>query len=672
MSEWLKGLNPEQREAALHERGPLLILAGAGSGKTTVLVGRTGQLIETEVAAPSRIAVLTFTNKAARELKQRVGDKLGKRARGVWAGTFHSFGLDLLRKFHREAGLGREFGVLDASDAGAISKELLKDFSYAGKVSYDAERLLSMMSRWREFGQTAAQKDDEYEAAVEWLLPRYLKRLEMLGMVDFDSLILKPIELLKSSEMIRDAICSAFDQVMVDEFQDTNQMQMKMIELLCAPHRNLTVVGDDDQSIYAWRGACVANILDFPKRYSDCKVVRLERNYRCSPSILDLANSIISKNAKRHPKTLRPRDGVEPGDLPELILYENEDEESESVATDVHRWISLGTPKREIALLYRSNSQGAFVEAELRRQNIPYSMTGGTAFFDRKETRDALAYLRCSLRPNEVALRRILNTPSRGIGDKSVETLTAFARSSHLKFYEAVGRWREAGVDERSGAEIEVFLDQLKGLPDRLLKVGPGETSAQAFLQFFTDLGYKRHIEKMAPNVMVGAKRWRILEVFSGILERYLEAGGRTEKALRGFVDAMELRDAFEEKKEKEDRVQLMTLHACKGLEFRVVFLMGLEEDLLPHKMLGSDVSEERRLFYVGVTRAKEQLILTRTKKRRRHGKWVDVAPSRFLLELPPGKLREKDSQVPVREEHRRAMVDELFKKLDALGAKSL
>ena len=668
MSSWHKGLNPEQITAVEHDRGPLLILAGAGSGKTTVLVARAGRLIQEQIVAAKKLCVLTFTNKAARELKHRVEQKLGGTAKGIWAGTFHSFGLSLLRRFHHEAHLPREFGILDAGDAGGIVKELLKDFNYCGKTAYDEDKLLSILSHWRESGRTEARKDEEYEIATEWLLPRYLKRLEHLGMVDFDGLILKPVELMKSDERIRESVQKLYDQVMVDEFQDTNQMQMRLIQRLVETHKNVAVVGDDDQSIYGWRGACVSNILNFPKLYDGCKVVRLERNYRSTPVILRLANAVIAKNTQRHAKVLRS-DRTEDGDAPELFVYENENEEAENVANEIQSLVAGGSPRKSIAVLYRSNSQGAMIEAELRRLGIAYAMSGGTAFFDRKEIRDVLAYLRSAIKPNEVSFRRILNTPSRGIGDKTIEHLTQYSRDNQRNFVEASRRWREVGIDEKIGAALEELWHELGTLVATILSAA-GMTPGERLMRWLEEVGYKRHLAKHAPDHMVAAKRWRFLELFARLLDRFLEVGGRSAETVKEFIDAMELRDTRDDDEKNADKVQLLTLHACKGLEFPTVFLLGVEEDIIPHKTLGTDIAEERRLFYVGVTRAEKRLILTRAKRRKRHGRWIDSPPSRFLLEIPKGLLKEFESSRPVCEEKRKSMLGDFWKKMESLDGK--
>jgi len=662
-SHWLNGLNLEQKEAALHNHGPLLILAGAGSGKTTVLVARTGRLIEDNIVSPKELCVMTFTNKAARELKSRVQLKLGSIANQIWAGTFHSFGLHILKEFYKDAGLPKTFGILDPGDATSIVKEILRNFHLGDKTAYDAEKVLSVLSYWRERGQTKASNADEYEQAVEWILPLYSKRLKQLGMVDFDGLILKPIELMEKHPEIRTKLQNRFSQVMVDEFQDTNLMQMRMIQLLTDSHKNLTVVGDDDQSIYGWRGACIKNILEFPKNYSQCKVVRLEQNYRSSSAILEVANSIIAKNNLRHKKVLRASKKTTENNVPQILIFENETEEAEQIAGEIRRHQQSGFKNRDMAVLYRSNGQGPLIEAELRKMQIPYSMTGGAAFFDRKETRDILAYLKCSLKPNEIALRRILNTPARGIGDKSFECIETFSEKKHIPFWKAALEWGEAGVDEKAGMQIENLFLMLKELPRQLLAFP--KTPGENLCDFLTTIGYKLHIEKLSPNSLVAHNKWKLIEIFGRILDRYFESGVRSVATLSDFVDSMELRDSINEEKEDEDRVQLMTLHACKGLEFPVVFLLGVEEDILPHKTLGSDLSEERRLFYVGVTRAQQHLTLSRVEKRQRHGKIVNSAPSRFLIEIPKHLIEERKGPRIISPEARKAMLAQLYAKLE-------
>jgi DNA helicase-2/ATP-dependent DNA helicase PcrA len=662
-SHWLTHLNPEQKEAALHNYGPLLILAGAGSGKTTVLVSRTGRLIEEKVVAPDKMCVLTFTNKAARELKQRVSSKLGKQAKGVWSGTFHSFGLQILKIHHKAIGLPKQFGVIDPSDAGSLLKEQLMSFHLGDKTAYDADKLISTLSRFREERRTERNKDDEYEEAVEWLIPRYEKKLRQLAVVDFDDLLLKPLELLETPGPIRDQLLEQYQQIMVDEFQDTNATQMRLVRALTQTHHNLIVVGDDDQSIYGWRGACIKNILDFPKFYDDCKVVRLERNYRSRPAILKIANEIIKRNSDRHTKKLVPT-REETAQLPEVLVFPSENEEAEGVATDISLQLTRGWQAKDIAVLFRSNNQGALIEAELRRMGHPYSLSGGTAFFDRREIRDVIAYLKCAVRPQEVPFRRILNVPSRGIGDKTIDLLTQFSEAKGCNFFEASEQWSLAGIDSKAGQSLNSLLSQLKALPQSLL-FSLGQTPAQGLLSFLKQIHYLAHLEKTSPNALTEQKRWKHLEIFADILGKYLDRD-RSLQGLTDFLERMDLRDAPDE--ETKNEIQLMTLHACKGLEFPVVYFMGIEEDLIPHKRLGSDISEERRLFYVGVTRAKERLIFTRCRKRKKQGRFENAVTSRFLLDVPDNLYTEHIGGRPSEESGRKSLLQDLYKKLDQMG----
>lgn len=665
--DWTANLNPEQCEAAFHRDGPLLILAGAGSGKTTTLVSRTGVLIDSGHVKSHQMLVLTFTNKAARELKHRVSKKLGSQGEGMWAGTFHSFGLGILRKYHKEAGLEKYFGIIDQNDANAVIKDLLKDLKNSGKEAFDTDTLLSMMGQWREENRFKAKSTDEYEIVTEWLLPKYIKKLENLGVVDFDSLILRPIDLMNSNEKILSEVQDSYRQIQVDEFQDTNKSQMKLIDMISKTHRNLAVVGDDDQSIYGWRGAQVANILNFPKIYRPCKVVKLERNYRSSEKILTLANHVIQQNQTRHGKKLIPSKGVNATDVPELFVFENDDLEVDGVIREVRDLMGKRVPAKEIAVLYRSNMQGAYLEIELRKQQIPYSITGGTAFFDRKEIKDILAYLRCSLKPNDVAFRRILNTPPRGIGDTSIEQISEFGKSTHSGFFKAAQRWQEAGVNPKTGENIDKFLAFLNSLAPRMLSDG---TPGTHLLEALREIGFHDYLLSHSRDELGFQKRWNLVQLFCQVVDKLLLKNGKpTRDSLYEFLNFMELRDSEDEEEEK-NQIQLMTLHASKGLEFDSVVLMGLDEDILPHKNLGEDIQEERRLFYVGITRARKTLMITRCKQRQRHGKLAMMTPSRFVTGIPTNLLQLHSlGWRPVSEGQRQNMLADLFKKLEQPAA---
>lgn len=656
----------------LHVNGPLLILAGAGSGKTTVLVSRTGQILQSSGVKPEEICVLTFTTKAARELKHRVAARVGSSAGGIWTGTFHSFGLQLLRKFHKAAGLPSGFGVIDQGDSQEILKELASNIKNSSKESFKIDKVFSVINEWRSRGRTTPQNAaDEYEIMAQVLLPKYLRRLESLGVVDFEGLLIKPLELFKSEPSILTHMQNTFKHVMVDEFQDTNVTQFNLVRGLVSSHNNIAVVGDDDQSIYGWRGANISNILDFPKHFDNCKVIRLERNYRSTPAILKIANEVIAKNDKRHGKILRSNPDAPDGDLPELFVYENDDIEAEEVATHIRHFTDQGYTNGDVAILYRSNGQGGMVEAQLRKAQIPYSITGGTGFFDRKETKDVLAYLRCSLSPNEVAFRRVLNTPTRGVGETTVDRLSQHADTLGFKFHVAARNWKNAGISEKIGESINDFFKILDRLPDDILRGDPTKSVGETLVAKLKDIGYRTHLSQTSKDGQALDKRWMIIEIFCRVLDAFIAKGARDEKTLHEFIDAMELRDAqTDEDKDKTPKVQLLTLHACKGLEFPCVIFVGCEEDLIPHRTLGLDIAEERRLFYVGVTRAKDHLVLTRARSRKRYGRFAPVAPSRFLLEIPPAMINAFESGFrPVGEDQRKNLLADLFKKLDVNAA---
>ncbi|MFV8259582.1 ATP-dependent helicase [Bdellovibrio bacteriovorus] len=664
--DWFKGLNPEQQKAVKHNFGPLLILAGAGSGKTTVLVSRTGRLISERVAQAQEICVLTFTNKAARELKHRVGAKLGSSGSGMWAGTFHSFGLQILRRFHKHAGLSPYFGIVDQSDCNAIVKDLIKDIKNSGKDKFDADKILNMINDRRTGMAPQTEAFDEYHEMVEVLTPKFTKRLEHLGVVDFEGLLIKPITLFKENPEILEKVQGMFTQVMVDEFQDTNRLQMDLIAQIVKSHNNIAVVGDDDQSIYGWRGAEVKNILNFPQEFTPCEVIKLERNYRSSAEILAVANAAISKNKNRHGKILRPQVAEDTGQLPELFILDREEDECEFVVTEILNFQRQGYSYKDMAVLYRSNTQGGLIESSLRRANVPYHISGGTSIFDRREIKDLMAYLKQALAPNEVSLRRIINVPSRGIGDTSIEKLSEFALKKRINFVDACRFWQEAGVQDKAGAAIDDLMMFIENLPKNILDFQVGSSPGAKMVQIFQDIGYREYVYGTAADPTSAEKKWMVVEILGRILDSFLGRRSYDVENIKSFVDCMLLRDDLSEE-ELENKVQLMTLHASKGLEFPVVILAGLEEDLLPHKNLGSDIDEERRLFYVGVTRAKKRLVMSRCQQRKKNGAVRPVAPSRFLLELPKELYTEFPLGArPVVGQEREDLVASFLSKLDS------
>jgi DNA helicase II / ATP-dependent DNA helicase PcrA len=631
--DWYKDLNPEQCQAVAHNYGPLLILAGAGSGKTTVLVSRTGRLIADGIAPANQMCVLTFTNKAAKELKHRVQLKIGPKAKGLWAGTFHSFGLQLLRKNYKKIGLSANFGVLDQTDSSAQVKELLKDVKNSTKEKFDADKLMNLINLLRAGKKIPPGYLDEYHEVAEVLAPKYEKRLKNLGVTDFEGLLLEPLRLFKSHPEVLEGMQKHFSQIMVDEFQDTNLEQMKLINALAESHKNLTVVGDDDQSIYGWRGAEINNILNFPHNYEKCEVVKLERNYRSVSTILDLGNAVIAKNAKRHGKILKSTKIDALNEKPDVFVLENEDEESDFVVREIQTLKTQKFQHGDIAVLYRSNTQGGFIESALRRAQIPYAISGGTSIFDRKEAKDWLAYLKQSIWPDEVSLRRIINTPPRGIGETTLDKLTEYGEANDCDFQQSCLKWKEAGVPEKTGEAIDSLLKWLWTFPQRLLDdESAGHTISERFQFLVRESGYRDHLAQQSAEGHMFEKKWQVIEIVGRIIESFVNKRDPSVDTLKSFIDAMLLRDDPNEDTEK-NQVQLMTIHASKGLEFPVVLLVGIEEDLLPHKRLGGDIDEERRLFYVGITRAQKKLTLTYCRQRKKMGQIKPVFASRFLTD---------------------------------------
>jgi DNA helicase-2/ATP-dependent DNA helicase PcrA len=667
MSDWLRGLNPEQQKAVKHNYGPLLILAGAGSGKTTVLVSRTGRMISERVAQAQEICVLTFTNKAARELKHRVGLKLGAAGKGLWAGTFHSFGLQILRRFHKQAKLSPYFGIVDQSDCNSILKELMRDVKISSKDRFDVDKVLSMINDRRTGMAPTHEGFDEYHELVEMLTPKFAKRLEHLGVVDFEGLLIKPMQLFKEHPEILEKVQGMFSQVMVDEFQDTNRMQMDLIEQIVKSHNNISVVGDDDQSIYGWRGAEVKNILNFPQEFKGCEVIKLERNYRSSSEILAIANATISKNKNRHGKVLKAEAAQVSGEMPELFILDREEDECDFVVSEIQYFMRQGYGLKDFAVLYRSNTQGGLIESSLRRAGINYNISGGTSIFDRKEIKDIMAYLKQALAPNEVSLRRIINVPSRGIGDTTIEKLTEFSNLKRVSFLDACRLWKEAGIPDKTGDSIEHFLEFVQALPKNILDYQVGSSPGAKMVQIFEDLGYREYSAATAADPISAEKKWMAVEILGRILDAYLGKRSYDVETIKSFIDSMMLRDDLGDEEENKNKVQLMTLHASKGLEFPVVILAGLEEDLLPHKNLGSDIDEERRLFYVGVTRAKKRLVMSRCQQRKKNGAVRPVTASRFLLEIPKELYKEFPLGArPVSGQERDDLVSSFLSKLEA------
>ena len=647
-------LNPQQRKAVIQTEGPVLVLAGAGSGKTRVIAHRVVHLLEQGIAAGAILAV-TFTNKAAAEMKERIVRLAGSAsdARRVTVSTFHAFGMRIVREQREALGLPAKFAVLDAGDQAALLKRLLRDLKVDDK-RFDVNRLLGIISRLR-MGGARGHPDDEYELCAVELLPKYQLGLRAMGAVDFDDLLLVPLALFgKDSELLR-KYQARYRYLLVDEYQDTNDAQHALLTQLAGVRRNLCVVGDDDQSIYAWRGAQVRQILKFERKFPGCVEIFLEQNYRSSGAILDAANAVIAKNAARKPKRLWTDRGRGPS--LRLVAAPSDEAEAKYVADEIVR-VSYEEkiPLREIAVLYRTNAQARPFEEALRLGGVRYRVVGGTSLFDRKEVRDVVAYLRAALNPrDEVALLRIVNVPPRGIGDQTVARAQELARARNCTVWDV---FFAAPAELSHAAErIADFVGLMRKHGERLA----GKGFSEAARKLVEEVGLFEEARRSAQSLPAQARK---VEAVQSLLRQLIEYEQREEQraaenagqqedsepfggGLSAYLARLAL-DSREADGDAGDAVTLMTLHGAKGLEWRCVFLCGMEEGLLPHSGRGFDdagpepradgalnLEEERRLCYVGMTRARERLILTRAAERTKRGKPVPRTPSRFLEDIP-------------------------------------
>lgn len=644
------GLNPEQQEAVQTLTGPMLVLAGAGSGKTRVVTYRIANLIRHGIP-PDRILAVTFTNKAAKEMRERIVHMIGpnrRMRRGEAApptpviGTFHSNCVKILRRHARKLGYPENFAIYDRSDQESTAREVLRQLRVHNGVLKPAE-FLSHVSRWKNSGVRFdqaiehARTDAEHVAASGYR--RYQQAIKLSGAMDFDDLLLSTEQLFREFDEVRVTEAGRFDHVLVDEYQDTNQSQYSIISSLAGTHRNLCVVGDDDQSIYGWRGAEVQHILNFRNDWPDAKVVRLEANYRSTTAILEVANRLIAFNKTRHDKVLRPaRAGGTP---PRILQFKNEVDEARGITDEIRKVIERQQREpRDFAILFRTNEQPRVFETELRKAKIPYSLVGSQSFFDRKEVRDLLSYLRMIDNPrDEVSLLRIINVPQRGIGTKSVESLLAHAVSQGKTVWEIfLDKPFVAGLPEPAKRGIERL--QLLAARSQQKLAQPNVSLAGVLRELVYDLDYMAALERMYPQAEEAQTRQASVEEVINALAEY-EADAKSP-SLAGFLDDVALAGKeFGSPKEKElqrNSVALMTYHSAKGLEFPFVYMVGMEEGILPHRRSLAenydDVEEERRLCYVGITRAQDELTLSLPLQRMKWGRPQDTFASRFLYEL--------------------------------------
>ena len=648
--DFLSSLNPAQRDAVLHTKGPLLILAGAGSGKTRVITYRMAYLIAEKHARPDQVLAVTFTNKAAEEMRGRVEQLLGEDCRSIWLSTFHALCARLLRREGPAIGLSRDFVIYDSSDQLSVVKQAMRSLDIDDKLIPPRAALARISQAKNRMESPQAMRDKPWnlrDQQVSQVYERYLRILSEAGALDFDDLLLKTLQLVDEHQAVRERYAHKFRYVLVDEYQDTNRPQYLLIRHLASVHRNLCVVGDPDQSIYRWRGADLRNILDFERDFPDAAVVKLEQNYRSTQVILDAATAVISQNRQRKDKRLWTDQA---GGQKILYLRAGDELEEADFITKTVRDAARSGPDMKAAVLYRTNAQSRVIEDALMREGVVYRIIGGVRFYERKEIKDTLAYLRLLINPHDdVSFRRVVNVPARGIGKGVIETLEAVEVRPEVEIIPLLAAGQEPQVTPRS-----LWSKLATALAHRLL-----QPRAQAAVKTFAELiaGLAAEIEGNSVSIIVGlvlaktgylqALRDEKSEDATARIENLMELvsaareyeGREAEPTLGGFVDRLSLlSEADEAEGAEEARVWLMTMHAAKGLEFPLVIVAGMEEGLFPHSRSteeDDEVEEERRLCYVCLTRARQRLVLTGAARRRVYGEYQSSQPSRFLDEVP-------------------------------------
>ena len=626
----LEGLNPAQYEAVTHGDGPLLVVAGAGSGKTRVLTHRIAHLIKVHGVSPFEILAITFTNKAAGEMKERIGRLVGPVAEKMWVSTFHSACVRILRRDATLLGYPSAFTIYDQADAVRLTGYVLRDLNIDPK-RFPPRSVHATISAAKNDGLSAEDYLERasviHERRIGEVFEEYQARLRKAGAMDFDDLLGVTVELLRTEPQVLEHYRNRFGNVLVDEYQDTNPVQNDLVMLLGEEHRNVCVVGDLDQSIYAFRGADMRNLLEFENTFPDATTVVLEQNYRSTQTILDAANAVIAHNTARKPKDLWTDEG--PGERIVRFQGDDEAEESQWIAHQISSLHDRGDVLwSDFAVFYRTNAQSRVLEEQFLRSGIPYRVVGGLRFYDRREIKDAMAYLKAVVNPtDEVSVKRVLNTPKRGVGDQTVGRLDAYARAHEIPFLDALRRWDDAGASARAARGIEAFTTLLDELSLELDK-GPGHVLEQILERS----GYAAELE--AESTLEAEGRQENLAELVGMAREYATVDEFLEQVSL-VADTDQLPDSTDP---TDTGVVLMTLHAAKGLEFPNVFLIGLEEGVFPHMRSltePAELEEERRLAYVGITRARERLFLSHAWCRTLHGSTQYNPPSRFLDEIP-------------------------------------
>ena len=646
MNNMLDKLNERQKEAVLTTEGPVLVLAGAGSGKTTVLVNRIAYMISEKHIRPWNILAITFTNKAAREMKDRIERLLGDTAKDMWIGTFHSVCVRILRSCIDLLGYSRDFVIYDTADTKTVMKECLRELDIDEK-SFPVRNVLSIISNAKNDLMDAATFENVYKSdyrmsIIAKIYYRYQTKLRKNNAVDFDDIILNTVKILSENPDVLSKYQDKFQYRLVDEYQDTNNSQYLLINLLAQANRNLCVVGDDDQSIYKFRGANIGNILNFEDDYSDVQKITLDQNYRSTQNILDAANSVISNNKGRMGKSLWTSNG----DGNKVFVYTgtNEYDEARYIARQIKKHFDEQGSFSDCAILYRTNAQSRVIEEMLMRESVPYKVLSGLRFYDRKEIKDIIAYLRVVYNPNDdVSLARIINEPKRKIGNATLEKARNIAREKETSLYDVISH-----ADDYP--EFKTAIKKLLGFSEiiqSLIKLKDTVTIEDLTGRILNDTGYMPAL--VMEDTTESKTRIENLGEFISVITEF-EKNEETGNTLGEFLENISLVSDIDGYDENEDSAVLMTIHSAKGLEFPIVFLSGLEEGLFPGMRSmesDDDIEEERRLCYVAITRAKEQLYITKTISRTIHGKTMPTTASRFFKEIPVEYLEDKTTLQP-------------------------
>ncbi len=640
----LTELNDKQKEAVLYNEGPLLIIAGAGAGKTKTLTTKIAYLIEECHVSPYNILAITFTNKAAKEMKERLFRQIGDDTKKLQVSTFHSFGLKLLKENFSVLGYDRNFVIMDSDDSLTVVKKIIKDMGYDPK-NYNPRAIRNSISSCKNEMTTPSMYEryavSEYEKVVKEIYEKYEDKLYKNNSVDFDDLLLLPIRLFKKYPDILEKYQDLYQYILIDEYQDTNEAQYILTKLLSEKNRKITCVGDDSQSIYSFRGANFKNILNFEKDYKDAKTILLEQNYRSTSTILDAANQVIKNNKMKKEKNLWTARGI--GEKIKYYRAFNEKDEASYVAKKIINLINQGVDYKDIAVLYRTNAQSRVIEEEMLKENLPYRVVGSINFYSRREIKDLLAYLRLiHNRKDNVSLLRVINTPKRGIGLKTIENLTKKADEENISIYDAI----------TSGKELE-----FKNIIEKLKIIQEDLTLTELIDKVLDASGLRQELE--SEKTLEAEVRLENLEEFKSITKDFEEREGLI--SLEDFLLETSLVSDVEEYRNDPNRISLMTVHSVKGLEFNHVFVIGLEEGIFPHMnslMENSEIEEERRLMYVALTRAKDDLYLINARRRTLFGNEQINPSSRFLGEISKDLLEMEEEE---KKEEKKIEVGEMF-----------